>query len=63
MKNKENLFQNRIGILENIKSLYSKGVNRLDKLFSVFNSKDFQLIQGKKDQLLSIFETKIGHIN
>ena len=63
MKNKENLFQNRIGILDNNQSLYAIVVKRLDKLFSVFNSKDFQLIQGQKDQLLSIFETKIGHIN
>jgi hypothetical protein len=63
MKNKENLFQNRIGILDNNQSLYASVVKRLDKLFSVFNSKDFQLIQGQKDQLLSIFETKIGHIN
>ena len=63
MKNKENLFQNKIGILDNIKSLYSTGLQRIDKLFSVFNSKDFQLIQGQKDQLVSIFEAKIGHIN
>ncbi len=63
MKNKENLFHKKNGILENIKSVYNRSAKRLDQVFSVFNSKDFQIIQGKKDHLLAIFEGKIGHFN
>jgi hypothetical protein len=63
MKNSKNLFQKSNGILENMKSIYKKFVKRLDQEFSVFNSKDFQIIQGKNDHLLEIFDNKIGHFN